>query len=106
MGRIVTDESTLEGVAADYIYTPEVLEELSRHGLVPRSDTTPQQLRDAIRDLYKHEIKRLKARLLAREFAKSEYADRVIALRRQYPLLSIPVELWIERMHNGSKDRL
>ena len=84
-------------MAADYIYTGEVLEELARHGLVPRADTPPQQLRDAVRDLYKHEIKRLKARLLAREFPKGEYAERVIALRRRYPLLSIPLELWIDR---------
>ena len=80
-----------------YIYTMEVHEELARHGLTPREDTPPQQLRDAVRDLYKHEIKVLKARLLAREFAKGEYADRVIALRRRYPLLSIPLELWIDR---------
>ena len=85
-------------MAADYIYTSEVLEELARHGLVPRADTPPQQLRDAVRDLYKHEIKRLKARLLAREFPKGEYAERVIALRRRYPLLSIPLELWIDRI--------
>jgi hypothetical protein len=84
-------------VAADYLYTSEVLEELARHGLAPRAGTSPQQLRDAVRDLYKHEIKRLKARLLAREFPKGEYADRVIALRRQYPLLSIPLELWLDR---------
>jgi len=84
-------------VASDYIYTGEVLEELARHGLSPRRDTPPQQLRDAVRELYKHEIKRLKGRLLAREFRKGEYADRVIALRRRYPLLSIPLELWINR---------
>jgi len=84
-------------VAADYIYTGEVLEELARHGLAPRTDTPPEQLRDAVRDLYKHEIKRLKARLLAHEFPKGEYAERVIALRRRYPLLSIPTELWIVR---------
>jgi hypothetical protein len=84
-------------VAADYIYTIEVLEELARHGLAPRPDTPPQQLRDAVRELYKHEIKRLKARLLAREFPKGEYAGKVIDLRRRYPLLSIPLELWVER---------
>ena len=84
-------------MAGSYIYTGEVLEELARHGLAPRADTPPQQLRNAVRDLYKHEIKRLKARLLAREFPKGEYADRVIALRRRYPLLSVPLELWTDR---------
>jgi hypothetical protein len=77
-----------------YRYRPEILEELAGHGLVPRTDTGPQVLRDAIRDLYKYEIKRLKGRLLSREFAKDEYAGRVIELRKRYPLLSIPTELW------------
>jgi hypothetical protein len=84
-------------VTGDYIYTIEVLEELARHGLRPRADTPPQLLRDAVRELYKHEIKRLKSRLLAREFPKGEYAQKVIDLRRRYPLLSIPIELWIDR---------
>jgi hypothetical protein len=84
-------------VRATYIYTSEVQEELTRHGLRPGPDTPPQLLRDAIRDLYKYEIKVLKRRLLASEFPKGEYAGRVIDLRRRYPLLSIPLDLWIER---------
>jgi len=80
-----------------YPYTPEVMEELAVHGLVPRPGTPPQVLRDALRDLYKYEIKVLKARLLAGEFPKPEYAGRVVQLRRRYPLLSVPMELWIRR---------
>jgi len=78
-------------------YNPKVLEELAVHGLQPSPDTPPQLLRDAMRDLYKYEIKVLKARLLAREFPKGEYAAHVIELRRRYPLLSIPMELWTGR---------
>lgn len=84
-------------MAGLYIYTDEVREELGRHGLQPCADTPPRQLRDAVRDLYKYEIKVLKARLLAREFPKDEYAGRVIELRRRYPLLSVPTELWTVR---------
>lgn len=84
-------------MACTYVYRIEVLDELARHGLQPRRDTPPQQLRDAVRELYKHEIKVLKARLLARDFAKGEYAGRVIELRKRYLLLSIPMELWTER---------
>ena len=80
-----------------YAYTPEVLEELAIHGLRPRRSTPPQTLRDALRDLYKYEIKVLKRRLLAGEFPKAEYAGRVIELRRRYPLLSVPVEMWLVR---------
>ena len=77
-----------------YAYTPEVLDELAVHGLAPGTDTPPKFLRDALRDLYKYEIKVLKRRLLRGEFPKQEYAGRVIALRRKYPLLSVPVQLW------------
>jgi hypothetical protein len=77
-----------------YSYRPEILDELARHGLAPRPDTHPQQLRDAVRELYKYEIRRLKGRLLAREFQKAEYAGRVIELRRRYIVLSIPLDRW------------
>ena len=77
-----------------YVYTPEVLEELEVHGLQPAEHTPPRLLRDAMRDLYKYEIKVLKRRLLSGEFPKQEYAGRVVLLRRKYPLLSVPVELW------------
>ena len=80
-----------------YTYTPEVLEELAVHGLRPHPDTPPQALRNALRDLYKYEIKVLKARLLRKEFVKEEYAGRVIELRRRYPLLSVPMEYWTKR---------
>jgi hypothetical protein len=77
-----------------YSYWPEILDELARHGLAPTPDTHPQQLRDAVRDLYKYEIRRLKERLLAGEFPKHDYAARVIDLRRRYVLLSIPLQRW------------
>jgi hypothetical protein len=80
-----------------FVYTPEVLEELARHGLQPGPDTPPQLLRDAVRDLYKYEIRVLKARLLRRELPKQEYSGRVVELRRRYPLLSVPLDLWLER---------
>jgi hypothetical protein len=77
-----------------YTYFPRVLEELARHGLVPRPDTSPDRLRDAVRDLYKYEIRQLREALLAGRFAKADYAGQVVALRRRYPLLSLPLDLW------------
>ena len=77
-------------------YRPEILEELARHGLRPLPHTPPQQLRDAVRDLYKYEIRRLKERLLSGEFRKQEYAGKVIELRRRYVVLSIPMTLWTD----------
>ena len=77
-----------------YRYQPQVLEELARHGLRPLPTTSPQQLRDAVRDLYKYEIKRLRGDLLDGRIRKVDYAGHVIQLRRRYPLLSVPLELW------------
>jgi hypothetical protein len=77
-------------------YHPQVLDELARHGLVPDSHTPPGQLRDAIRDLYKYEIRRLRDRVVSGDIPKAEYAQHVVELRKRYPLLSIPTELWIE----------
>ena len=77
-----------------YIYRPQILDELARHGLKPGPSSTPGQLRDAVRDLYKYEIKRLRGELLAGHFPKSEYAGRVLELRLRYRVLSIPTHLW------------
>ncbi len=77
-----------------YIYPERILAELVRHGLRPLPTTSPQQLRDAVRDLYKYEIKRLRREHLAGRIAKRDYAAHVIALRRQYPILSLPLEQW------------
>jgi hypothetical protein len=78
-----------------YQYHANVLEELARHGLRPRPDTSPERLRDAVLDLYKYEIKRLRADLLANRFPRQDYAGHVVELRKRYLLLSIPVDLWL-----------
>jgi hypothetical protein len=82
-------------VTSIYCYKPRVLEELARHGLKPLPSTPPQQLRDVVRDLYKYEIRRLRTEMLARRIQKPDYAGHVIELRKRYPLLSVPVELWL-----------
>lgn len=77
------------------VYRPDVLEALAEHGLVPRPDTDPARLREQVSDLYRHEIRRLRDRCRAREFPVAELAPRVVALRRRYPLLSVPTARWI-----------
>jgi hypothetical protein len=81
-------------VVVRYDYAPEALEVLAGHGLCPRPETPPAVVRDALSDLYRYEIRRLKRRLLAGEFPKDDYSAHVIELRRQYWLLSIPVQRW------------
>ncbi len=77
-------------------YRADVLRALLRHGVCPAPHTPPGLVRAFVRDLYKHEIQRLKERMLRKEFPKGEYAARVDALRRQYPVLSLRPDQFLE----------
>lgn len=79
-----------------YRYRPAILEELAGHGLNPGPQTSPRFLRDAINDLYRHEIRALRDRCRAGELPTRELPIRVIELRKRYVLLSIPLDNWTE----------
>ena len=85
-----------------YEFAPEALQVLAGHGLRPGPDTPPARVREALSDLYRYEIRRLKRRLLAGEFPKDDYSTHVIQLRRQYWLLSIPVQQWARQIPTSS----
>ena len=72
-----------------FTYRPSVLAELARHGVRPLAHTRPELVREYVRELYKYEIRRLRERLIRGEFPKTEYAGRVDALRREYPVLAL-----------------
>ena len=61
-----------------YVYPEPILAALALHGLRPLPHTPPALLRGAVLDLYRYELVRLRGRLLAGEFPRSEYAPRVI----------------------------
>ena len=77
-----------------YEYAPEALEVLVGHGLRPGPATPPDLVREALSDLYRFEIRRLRQRLLAGAFPKADYIEHVIDLRKKYWLLSIPTDQW------------
>lgn len=79
-----------------YRYHPHILEALSAHGLVPQAHTPPEFLRDAVRDLYLYEIRWLRQRLMTGAIRKQDYAGHVVALRKRYLLLSVPLPRWVE----------
>jgi len=83
-------------MADEFTYRADVLRELSRHGVQPTVHSRPELVRDFVRDLYKYEIRRLKERMLRNEFARAEYAARVEALRRQYPVLALLPRQFVE----------
>ena len=81
----------------EYRYRPQVLEQLLLHGVRPTAATPPELVFDFINDLYRYELRRLRHALVSGAIPKAGYSDRVIALRRKYPLVSIKPPLWIEK---------
>ena len=79
-----------------YRYRLEVIDQLWHHGVHPTADTPPQLVYDFVNDLYRYELRRLRARLVRGEIPKQGYYDRVVALRRKYPLVSFKAHLWVE----------
>jgi len=79
-----------------YIYRQDVLEALLAHGLRPSERTDPELARNFVRDLYKYELRQLRERYMRREFAKQEYADRVVRLRNKYPVLALIARQWVK----------
>ena len=79
-----------------YHYRHDVLLQLASHGIQPRPTTSPELVHEFLNDLYRYELRTLRDRLLRREFPKSSYYDRVVELRRKYPLLSLKTWQWLE----------
>ena len=77
-----------------YIYHPKVFEELGRFGLRPKTTTPPALAKEFVNDLYRYELRTLRARLVARKIPRQGYSDRVVELRKKYFLLSIRLDLW------------
>jgi hypothetical protein len=80
----------------EFHYRADVLATLPSHGILPTRHTPPQIVRDYVRDLYKWEIRKLRARYIRQEFPKQEYWTRVDALRRRYPVLALVPRQFLE----------
>lgn len=80
-----------------YRYRPEVIEQLLVHGVRPTPATPPELVYDFVNDLYRYELRRLRKALVDGAIPKAGYYDRVVELRRKYPLVSIKPLLWIEK---------
>lgn len=83
-----------------WTYPPEFLIALGPLGLAPRGSTPPSVVRDALNDLYRYELRRMREVLRRGAMEKSEYIDRVIALRKKYWPLTLSLDAW-ERICGG-----
>ena len=79
-----------------YRYRPEVLDQLLVHGVRPAPTTPPELVYDFLNDLYRYELRRLRAALVRGEIPKGSYSGRVVQLRVKYPLVSFKPHLWLE----------
>ena len=80
---------------AVFRYRPDILEQLLGHGVRPATSTRPELVHEFVSDLYRYEIRRLRGRLLAGAFPKTEYAGRVVQLRMKYPVIALRAREWL-----------
>jgi hypothetical protein len=77
-----------------YRYKAEVLEQLARHGVVPKPTTPPSAARAVVNDIYRYELRLLRDRYLAGEFSKQAYYDKVVEVRNRYPVMGLLTRHW------------
>ncbi len=81
---------TPEGDAVrPYGYRAEILEILWRHGVHPTPTTPPELVHEFVGDLHRYELRRLRDRLLRKDFPKPEYYARVVEIRNRYRILAL-----------------
>jgi len=77
-------------------YRSDILEALAKHGIRPRPTTPPELVHEFLSDLYRYELRRLRDRLRRGEIPKEGYIDHVVALRLEYPLVSLKPHQLVE----------
>ena len=82
-------------MTGDYTYRPEILAALLQHGARPTASTRPELVHEFVSDLYRHELCRLRDRLLRKEFPKHEYVGRIVELRERYRIISMRPGEWV-----------
>jgi len=83
-------------------YRPEVLEELARHGIVPRPETPPERVYDLLKSIYTFEVREARMRHQERQRVLGPqpldaYRQEIRALGERYPVLRLPPYHWLER---------
>ncbi len=51
-------------------------------------------MHEYVSDLYRFELRRLKGRQVSGQIEKQNYSAHVVALRRKYILISVPIVRW------------
>jgi hypothetical protein len=80
--------------AVRWQYPAELSDALLAFGMAPLAATAPVVVRDQLNDLYRFELRRMRDQLLAGVIPKPEYIGRVVALRKHYWPLTMPLHVW------------
>jgi hypothetical protein len=80
--------------SGSWTYPPELRAALEGLGLSPTSATPPALVRDALNDLYRYELRRMRDRYRAGLTDKPAYLDLVIATRKRYWPLTLSLAAW------------
>jgi hypothetical protein len=79
-----------------YRYRPDILVQLATHGVMPKPTTSPATARGVVNEIYRYELRLLRARYLAGEFSKAAYYDKVVEIRNRYPVMGVLTRHWTE----------
>ena len=86
--------SVTEGADARWEYPADLVDALAAFGLAPTPATPPVVVRVQLNDLYRYELRRMRDELLAGGIEKADYVNRVVALRKHYWPLTLPLPAW------------
>jgi len=81
-------------MAGSWVYPPELADALLSLGFAPGASTTPAFTRQAVDDLYKYELRRLRDRLRSGLVNRADYLGLVVMLRKKYWMLTLPLPVW------------
>ncbi len=79
-----------------YRYRAEILDQLAGYGIFPKPHTRPELVHEFVKDLYRFELRLLRDRLVRKEIPKIGYYDRVVDMRRKYPIVSLKPHQLVE----------
>lgn len=81
-------------MAGPWTYPPELADAIRALGFAPTTATPPAFTRAAVDDLYRYELRRLRDRQRADATPRASYLARVVALRKKYWMLTLPLPVW------------
>ena len=91
---VLQRDVSVGGWHVTWSYPAELAEALGLFGLAPSGATPPALVRDALNELYRYELRRLRDDYVAKRIAKPDYLAHVVVLRKKYWPLTLQLPAW------------